>query len=138
MATVCDVLVYRLALDTFGSAAASWSLLFQLLSWFNAYCLPRTYINSLEALAILFVLHRWPAPERKRLPTKARARPPPRSAHRLPAVSDAESTETLTAAAQCSFVMAVAFMARPTVAVPFGALWLCALIARPALTLRSV
>lgn len=38
---------------------ASWCLLCQLASWFNAYCLPRTYSNCLEALAAAAGAYHW-------------------------------------------------------------------------------
>lgn len=36
-----------------------WSLLCQLASWFNAYCLVRTYSNSLEALCTVLGVYYW-------------------------------------------------------------------------------
>lgn len=36
-----------------------WCLLCQLASWFNAYCLPRTYSNCLEALAVAAGTYHW-------------------------------------------------------------------------------
>lgn len=36
-----------------------WALLCQLTSWFNAYCLVRTYSNSFEALATVMGVFYW-------------------------------------------------------------------------------
>ncbi len=49
-AAATDAQVHRLAAVAFGRDAARWALACQALSWFNAYCLPRTYSSSLEAL----------------------------------------------------------------------------------------
>ena len=36
-----------------------WALLCQLASWFNAYCLPRTYSNSVEAALVAAGVYHW-------------------------------------------------------------------------------
>lgn len=50
-AAVTDLYVFHLAQQQFGNTAARWTSLCQLASWFNAYCLVRTYAGCLEALA---------------------------------------------------------------------------------------
>lgn len=59
MAGVCDYYTFGLALRVFGSAAAGWALLFQVLSWFNFYCLVRPYSNSAEAVLATVALFYW-------------------------------------------------------------------------------
>lgn len=58
-AGVCDYYTFGLAQRTFGSAAAGWALLFQVLSWFNFYCLVRPYSNSAEAVLATAALFHW-------------------------------------------------------------------------------
>lgn len=59
MAGVCDFYTFGLALRAFGAAAAGWALLFQVLSWFNFYCLVRPYSNSAEAVLATAALFHW-------------------------------------------------------------------------------
>eukprot|EP00752_Nemacystus_decipiens_P002501 g2350.t1 len=59
MAGVCDYYTFGLALRVFGAAAAGWALLFQVLSWFNFYCLVRPYSNSAEAVLATAALFHW-------------------------------------------------------------------------------
>ena len=59
MAGVCDYCAFGLALRAFGAAAARWALLFQVLSWFNIYCLVRPYSNSAEAVLATAALFCW-------------------------------------------------------------------------------
>ncbi|CAN0028656.1 unnamed protein product [Ectocarpus sp. 6 AP-2014] len=59
MAGVCDYCAFGLALRAFGAAAAGWALLFQVLSWFNFYCLVRPYSNSAEAVLATAALFQW-------------------------------------------------------------------------------
>lgn len=59
MAGVCDYCTFGLALQSFGAAAARWALLFQVLSWFNFYCLVRPYSNSAEAVLATAALFYW-------------------------------------------------------------------------------
>ncbi|CAM9437250.1 unnamed protein product [Scytosiphon promiscuus] len=59
MAGVCDFYTFGLALRVFGAAAAGWALLFQVLSWFNFYCLVRPYSNSAEAVLATAALFHW-------------------------------------------------------------------------------
>ncbi|CAN0060025.1 unnamed protein product [Ectocarpus fasciculatus] len=59
MAGVCDYCAFGLALRAFGAAAARWALLFQVLSWFNFYCLVRPYSNSAEAVLATAALFHW-------------------------------------------------------------------------------
>lgn len=59
MAGVCDYYTFGLALRAFGSVAAGWALLFQVLSWFNFYCLVRPYSNSAEAVLATAALYYW-------------------------------------------------------------------------------
>lgn len=59
MAGFCDYYTFGLALQVFGSAAAGWALLFQVLSWFNFYCLVRPYSNSAEAVLATAALFYW-------------------------------------------------------------------------------
>lgn len=59
MAGVCDYCAFGLALRAFGAAAAAWALLFQVLSWFNFYCLVRPYSNSAEAVLATAALFHW-------------------------------------------------------------------------------
>ena len=59
MAGVCDYYAFGLALRAFGAAAAGWALLFQVLSWFNFYCLVRPYSNSMEAVLATAALFHW-------------------------------------------------------------------------------
>ncbi|CAN0524582.1 unnamed protein product, partial [Ectocarpus sp. 12 AP-2014] len=59
MAGVCDYCAFGLALRAFGAAAAGWALLFQVLSWFNFYCLVRPYSNSAEAVLATAALFHW-------------------------------------------------------------------------------
>ncbi|CAN0495568.1 unnamed protein product, partial [Laminaria digitata] len=59
MAGVCDYCAFGLALRAFGAAAAGWALLFQVLSWFNFYCLVRPYSNSAEAVLATAALFYW-------------------------------------------------------------------------------
>lgn len=59
MAGVCDYYTFGLALRAFGAAAAGWALLFQVLSWFNFYCLVRPYSNSAEAVLATAALFHW-------------------------------------------------------------------------------
>ena len=60
LAASTDVAVYRLANIIFDDRVASWTLCCQLFSWFNAYCLTRTYSSSVEAclmtVAILLLI----------------------------------------------------------------------------------
>eukprot|EP00903_Cladosiphon_okamuranus_P015163 g14021.t1 len=59
LAGVCDYYTFGLALRAFGAAAAGWALLFQVLSWFNFYCLVRPYSNSAEAVLATAALFHW-------------------------------------------------------------------------------
>lgn len=59
MAGVCDYYAFGLALRAFGASAAGWALLFQVLSWFNFYCLVRPYSNSAEAVLATAALFYW-------------------------------------------------------------------------------
>lgn len=59
LAGVCDYCTFGLALEAFGQAAAGWALLFQVLSWFNFYCLVRPYSNSAEAVLATGALFYW-------------------------------------------------------------------------------
>lgn len=59
MAGLCDYCTFGLALRAFGSVAAGWALLFQVLSWFNFYCLVRPYSNSAEAVLATAALFHW-------------------------------------------------------------------------------
>lgn len=59
LAGVCDYYTFGLALRVFGAAAAGWALLFQVLSWFNFYCLVRPYSNSAEAVLATAALYHW-------------------------------------------------------------------------------
>ncbi|CAN0420987.1 unnamed protein product, partial [Hapterophycus canaliculatus] len=59
MAGVCDYYTFGLTLRVFGGAAAGWALLFQVLSWFNFYCLVRPYSNSAEAVLATAALFHW-------------------------------------------------------------------------------
>lgn len=56
---MCDYCTFGLALRAFGSVAAGWALLFQVLSWFNFYCLVRPYSNSAEAVLATAALFNW-------------------------------------------------------------------------------
>ncbi|DBA74157.1 TPA: hypothetical protein ACH3X1_010956 [Trebouxia sp. C0004] len=58
-AAITDIFVYKLARLHFGQRAARWTLLCQLINWFNAYCLVRTYSNSFEALCTVTGVHCW-------------------------------------------------------------------------------
>jgi GPI mannosyltransferase 3 len=49
IAAAADVTVLQLSKELHGEAVARWTLLCQLASWFNAYCLTRTYSSSVEA-----------------------------------------------------------------------------------------
>ena len=51
-----------------------WALACQLGSWFNAYCLVRTYSNSLEAVATIWASHLWQASWAADHPARPRAR----------------------------------------------------------------
>lgn len=56
---MCDYFAFGLALRAFGTAAAGWALLYQVLSWFNFYCLVRPYSNSAEAVLATAALFYW-------------------------------------------------------------------------------
>lgn len=58
-AGLCDYYTFGLALQSFGPAAAGWALLFQVLSWFNFYCLVRPYSNSAETVLATAALFYW-------------------------------------------------------------------------------
>lgn len=58
-AGVCDYFTFGLTLRAFGATAAGWALLFQVLSWFNFYCLVRPYSNSAEAVLATAALYFW-------------------------------------------------------------------------------
>lgn len=49
LAAATDVAVYKLSKHIFDERVAWWALVCQLCSWFNAYCLIRTYSSSVEA-----------------------------------------------------------------------------------------
>jgi len=48
-AAMTDMCVYMISLNLHGDSVAKWTLVCQLVSWFNGYCLVRTYSNSVEA-----------------------------------------------------------------------------------------
>eukprot|EP00884_Botryococcus_braunii_P008626 jgi/Botrbrau1/17765/Bobra.0127s0022.1 len=54
-----DAEVYTGTAILFGSHAARWALVCQLASWFNFYCMTRTYSNSLEACFTVISLRHW-------------------------------------------------------------------------------
>lgn len=59
IATYTDYHVWRLAGDVFGSSVATATIACQLLAWFNAYCLVRTYSNSCEAGLVVHALRHY-------------------------------------------------------------------------------
>lgn len=52
-----DLYVYKLALLLFGRQVAWWTLICQLSSWFNFYCLTRTYSSSIEATLTVYSIY---------------------------------------------------------------------------------
>ncbi|CAE7479013.1 PIGB [Symbiodinium natans] len=59
IASVGDAAVYRAAERLGGPSAASWTMAVHLGSWFQLYCLPRTYSSSLEAVLFALALEQW-------------------------------------------------------------------------------
>lgn len=62
LAGLTDLCVLRLARRWLGRPAVPWAALAQLTSWFNGFCLPRTYSNGVEALLLVAALALWDDP----------------------------------------------------------------------------
>ena len=62
LAAVCDCHAFMLALRVYGPETARWTVVTMSLSWFNFFCLVRTYSNSLEATLTVVALCYWPLP----------------------------------------------------------------------------
>ncbi|XJO72856.1 hypothetical protein BDV3_003923 [Batrachochytrium dendrobatidis] len=60
IAAIGDFFTFLLAYRLFGMATAFWTIAAVLLSWFNYFCLVRTYSNSLEACLTSIALYYWP------------------------------------------------------------------------------
>lgn len=55
-----DLYMFRLSLRlTRSHQIATWALILQLCSWFNYYCLVRTYSSSLETVLQVIALYYW-------------------------------------------------------------------------------
>ncbi|KAJ2996802.1 hypothetical protein HDV02_006180 [Globomyces sp. JEL0801] len=61
-AAITDGFAFLLAFRMFGLETARWTLSCMIMSWFNSYCLIRTYSNSLEASLTIVALYFWPIP----------------------------------------------------------------------------
>ncbi|KAL2920144.1 glycosylphosphatidylinositol anchor biosynthesis [Polyrhizophydium stewartii] len=61
-AAAADLYTFRLAWAMFGPSVAKWTLVATIVSWFNFFCLVRTYSNSLEACLTAAALFYWPWP----------------------------------------------------------------------------
>lgn len=59
-ASICDFFVFMLSFRLFGLETAKFTLICTLVSWFNFYCLVRTYSNSMEASLTMIALYFWP------------------------------------------------------------------------------
>ncbi|KAH6579090.1 hypothetical protein BASA60_003402 [Batrachochytrium salamandrivorans] len=60
LAAISDFFTFLLAYRLFGVNTALWTLASVAMSWFNYYCLVRTYSNSLEACITSIALYFWP------------------------------------------------------------------------------
>ncbi len=63
LAALGDYFTMRFAERVFGAAAARWTLLCCMSSWFLFYCMVRSFSNSIEALLLVAVLSLWPSSE---------------------------------------------------------------------------
>ncbi|KAI8905543.1 Alg9-like mannosyltransferase family-domain-containing protein [Gorgonomyces haynaldii] len=59
---LCDYLTHLLAKRVYGPDTGRWTFILTTLSWFHAYCLVRTYSNSLETILTVCGLYFWPLP----------------------------------------------------------------------------
>jgi phosphatidylinositol glycan class B len=59
-AATTDYYIFKLTEKMFGPRPARWALFCSLVSWFNFYCLVRTYSNSVEACFTAIALFHWP------------------------------------------------------------------------------
>ncbi|KAJ3273333.1 hypothetical protein HDV01_004550 [Terramyces sp. JEL0728] len=59
-AALTDLYAFLLSFKMFGIETARWTLTCMIFSWFNFYCLVRTYSNSLEATLTIVALYYWP------------------------------------------------------------------------------
>ncbi|KAJ3323239.1 hypothetical protein HDV06_002006 [Boothiomyces sp. JEL0866] len=59
-AALADLYAFLLSFKLFGIETARWTLTCMIFSWFNFYCLVRTYSNSLEATLTIIALYYWP------------------------------------------------------------------------------
>ena len=59
-AGIGDYCVYKLTAKIFGEQAGRWALFSSVTSWFNFYCITRTFSNSLEAVLTVAALCLWP------------------------------------------------------------------------------
>ena len=59
-AAVGDLYIYRLGTRIFGARAGRWALACSLTSWFNFYCITRTFSNSMETVLTIVALYLWP------------------------------------------------------------------------------
>jgi phosphatidylinositol glycan class B len=104
-----DLYVYRLGVRVFGERAGRWALACSLTSWFNFYCITRTFSNSLEAVLTVVALSLWPmdygAAVAPLLPSKAGA---------SATTTAVTTTDITTSLPKALAVAALAVLVRPT------------------------
>ena len=110
LAAIGDIYVQRLGTRLFGPRAGRWALLCSVTSWFNFFCITRTFSNCVETVLTVVALFYWPLA-------------PPASSASGSASSRTAINNNKTSLPLALFVAALAVMMRPTsvlVWIPIG------------------